>query len=552
LSCVALVLTELSPVAQQKYHQELVPALLKIIKEEQSLKLQTHGLSCLINFTNGLIVEDDQEINETKKSGEILTLYADQLFACLQENLKKGIQESYEPLQEEVLNLLNVSATLIEEQFAPHYNSFMPLMLEILKNVEGKTLQQQTLRARTFESIGYMIAAVSEDKSFLGSVQEVTEKLFTLLQQTFAHDDPQEVAVKEALTKVAFYLKEDFNAVAPKFLEILVADANLDIDIQQENAELPSAQATTSQSFEFKLKGMENKTRVTLNTSALGNKIAAFQHILKISEAMGSGFQPYIAAVLPVLKANIGHFSRAIRKAALKTFQYLLVAQGAPTNVAFFKEVYGLLGMSLVKAHKNRDVKEMKLLFKALFHCMRVISQNDEEENQRFFESAAQMQAFGALMKQCLECVWSAKNEQLAIASHRNTAQEIDEEDEAEVKEELYKITGAATYINECADIIMTTYKTEAAALIDDSCKFYFANIVQQYKTVSERELADATFFFMEFVEHCNSTDSLMVYGLCAQFVEIAMWAKPEMSDVRQNTVYGIGAMCQHLTTAAF
>jgi hypothetical protein len=33
----------------------------------------------------------------------------------LEENLKKGIQESYEPLQEEVLNLLNVSATLIEE-----------------------------------------------------------------------------------------------------------------------------------------------------------------------------------------------------------------------------------------------------------------------------------------------------------------------------------------------------------------------------------------------------------------------------------------------------
>ena len=98
LSCVALVLTELSPVAQQKHHQELVPALLNIIKNEQSLKLQTHGLSCLINFTNGLIVEDEHEINETQKSGGILTQYAADLFACLLENLKKGIQASYEPL----------------------------------------------------------------------------------------------------------------------------------------------------------------------------------------------------------------------------------------------------------------------------------------------------------------------------------------------------------------------------------------------------------------------------------------------------------------------
>ena len=80
----------------------------------------------------------------------------------------------------------------------------------------------------------------------------VTQKLFELMQTQFAHDDPQEVAVKEALTKVAFYLKGDFNVVAPKFLEILIIDANLDIDIKQENADLPTLQANTSSSFELK------------------------------------------------------------------------------------------------------------------------------------------------------------------------------------------------------------------------------------------------------------------------------------------------------------
>lgn len=193
-------------------------------------------------------------------------------------------------------------------------------MIQILDNVEGKTIQQMNLRARTFESIGYMIAAVSENQEVAETVKMVTEKLFTVMQTQFAHDDPQEVAVKEALTKVAFYLKGDFHFVAPKFLEILINDANLDIDIKQENADLPSTQASTSSSFEFKLKGMEDKTRVTLNTSALGNKIAAFQHIMKIAEAMGEGFQPYINTILPVIKAHIGHFSKAIRKAALKTF----------------------------------------------------------------------------------------------------------------------------------------------------------------------------------------------------------------------------------------
>ena len=141
LTCLALVLTELSPTAQLKFHQDLVPALLNIITNEKCLKIQTHAISCMINFTNGLIQEDENEINDTKKSSEILNLYSDQLFTSLIENLKKGIQENYEPLQEEVMNLINVSATLIEDQFGKYFNAFMPLMVEILDNVEGKTLQ---------------------------------------------------------------------------------------------------------------------------------------------------------------------------------------------------------------------------------------------------------------------------------------------------------------------------------------------------------------------------------------------------------------------------
>jgi hypothetical protein len=236
------------------------------------------------------------------------------------------------------------------------------------------------LRARTIESIGYMISAVQDNDQFMPAVKQVTEKLFTILVGEFSQDDPQEVAVKEALTKIAFYLKEDFQFVAPKFLEILFADANVEVDIKQENAALPTAnQDSRNKSFEFKLKGMENSTRVSLNTSALGNKVAAFQMIMKLSEAMGSGFVQYIHQTLQVLKKNINHFSRAIRKASLKTFQYLLVAVGEPDNSALFREFYGLLGMNILMANKKEEMKDMKLLFKEMFHCMRVMSQNEKE-----------------------------------------------------------------------------------------------------------------------------------------------------------------------------
>lgn len=39
LSCTALLLTELSPKAQRKFHNELMPMLIKIMNEEPILKL---------------------------------------------------------------------------------------------------------------------------------------------------------------------------------------------------------------------------------------------------------------------------------------------------------------------------------------------------------------------------------------------------------------------------------------------------------------------------------------------------------------------------------
>jgi len=54
LSCLALLLTELSPKAQKKYHQELMPVLLKMMSTESLIKMQTHAVSTVINFANGL------------------------------------------------------------------------------------------------------------------------------------------------------------------------------------------------------------------------------------------------------------------------------------------------------------------------------------------------------------------------------------------------------------------------------------------------------------------------------------------------------------------
>ena len=135
---------------------------------------------------------------------------------------------------------------------------------------------------------------------------------------------------------------------------------------------------------------MENGLRININTSELENKIAAFHHILKVSAAMGTSFEPYIELVLPVLKSHMNFTSRALRKTCLKTFQYLLIAKGEPNNLALFREFYELFIMNILWANAKGDIKAMNTLFKELFHCMRVINEN--EENKQIFESAQKMQ----------------------------------------------------------------------------------------------------------------------------------------------------------------
>ncbi len=120
LSCVALLLTELSPKAQKKFHTELMPVLMKMMTSETSIKIQTHVVSTLINFSKGLL--NDEEEEEETNGSQIMEIYSQSLFENLVMLLKKGMDSQYEPLQEEVMNLLSVVATLIDKEFSKFYN----------------------------------------------------------------------------------------------------------------------------------------------------------------------------------------------------------------------------------------------------------------------------------------------------------------------------------------------------------------------------------------------------------------------------------------------
>ena len=132
---------------------------------------------------------------------------------------------------------------------------------------------------------------------------------------------------------------------------------------------------------------------------------------MKVSSAMGLSFEPHIESVFPVLQAHMGHTSRLLRKYVLKTFQHLIAAKPAPANVSLFARIFDLFALRILTANKDQNVKELKLLFKELYHCMKVVSENEQPEHQYVFESMDKLKTFGSVMKNCLTTVAQRKQE---------------------------------------------------------------------------------------------------------------------------------------------
>jgi hypothetical protein len=110
------------------------------------------------------------------------------------------------------------------------------------------------------------------------------------------------------------------------------------------------------------------------------------------------------------------------------------------------------------------------------------------------------MIAFGQVMNKCLEKVAVMTQEQMSILGEKHASNQIDEEDLDKVYAELDKLTGVSIYINECCDIMMTTYGKDVGPLLDQNVKFYFAGVLKQYTDASERGLQDALYFFINYV----------------------------------------------------
>jgi len=116
LQSVGLLMNDLKPTLQTKYHADLVPAFIQLMNNEKHLKMQTQAIACMTSFIKGLIEYEAAEDSEVQtKNKEVILPYTDQIIQSITVLFQRSIDEKYTPLQEEVLATLSCLASLMDK-----------------------------------------------------------------------------------------------------------------------------------------------------------------------------------------------------------------------------------------------------------------------------------------------------------------------------------------------------------------------------------------------------------------------------------------------------
>lgn len=299
------------------------------------------------------------------------------------------------------------------------------------------------------------------------------------------------------MAKIAYFLKEDFQAYFPYLLPGILTDMQQEIDIKLTSA----AEASEGAGVTMKIKGFEGEQRISMNTSALEGKIAAFKLVSTIGENLSAAFLPYCEALIPVVLPGIAYqYSKAIRKFAMKTCVSALKAAGANGPAVLQQALLPAFLRQVAAGVENQDLKGLKTLLKHLWLMFKALNEAEEKNylNEQHFA------VMGPLLGKVLSIVKEAKAATMKSIQGGKKNFDLDEEDLERVKEELAKVCGAATYVMEISGQLVVGFGAQVAATVKNHWLNFFALSLNAYKQLSESELLDATCFFCDFIEYAN------------------------------------------------
>lgn len=496
-----------------------------------------------------------------EEESKVILLYSDEIMSCLMNLFSKSLSENCYPLQEEILNVLSMIASVIGDNFSNYYNVFMPGLKQLLMSLPMTTQKQVTIRTLTIECIGFLVSSIKNNTALFGEDLNLIMKFLIDLQNSaqITHDDPHHQAIISVYSQFSTCLQEQFAVFLPTIMgHVLKAlDIHVDFHLQDETKVEEGVQNKKMAQAAFDLKMLGGKKILSVNTDALEIKINAANAVYAISKNVKKAFLPYVEETKNVISKYMDYkYSREIRKCCLKTIYNLVMACGTEEQVLqLFNHFLPLLlseSQNLIKTENCKFFlihfysfnlfldEDLKILLKQINKILKffkspLITLNSVNELVNLNVSTLKLQE--ELKKRTMN-------------EFEDEQEDCDDDQKEQFKGEYEDYNDLMQVVMEISGNLIKLYKENVENLLFNSVfPYYYKSLTTA--SSSDNELLYAICIFDDLLENCSETLYNKVFAdVLTNFFKLFEITKN--TDLLQSLVYGLGVCAKRTSLESF
>ena len=511
-ACNALgqMATDFSPAFQNAFHPQVIPALLAVMDDVNNPRVQAHSAAALVNFCE-------------QATKELLDPYLESVLLKLFQLLQGGKRI----VQEQAITTIATVADIAEDKFIQYYDSFMPMLKNILENATDKT--HRLLRGKAMECVSLIGLAVGRDK-FMPDAQVIMEMLAKTQVGELDPDDPQISYMLAAWARICKVLGKEFIPYLSIVMPPLLHSAQLKpkfaiIDPDDPNAE---EQYDPAEGWEFVT--VEDK-KIGIRTSVLEEKATACEMLVCYARELKEGFAPYVDQVVNIMTPMLKfYFHDGVRIAAAASLAPLLRSSILGNmNVEYTGMMFQYMMNDLINViYTEPDAEILSSLLESVHECVDVVGDMCMTPELLNSLSQALIYQLNASFERAIERLEERKSE------------DYDEELEDNLEDEDLS---DEVVLREVADIVHSLFKTHRNELLQffETLLPVFAEMLQPGRADPDHQWALC--IFDDLIEF-TGPESFKYQNIFSP--ALLEYCNDKATEVRHAAVYGIGVAAQY------
>lgn len=516
-NAIGQMATDFAPEFESKFHAQVLPALCRLLIDNSSRRVQAHAACAMINF-----FEECQQEN--------LTMYLDMITEHIQNALNQYMTSGIPTDECQIFVLENIIVALSSvadasaENFAKHYEKFMPGLKYIISNSSGKD-ELRMLRGKAIESVSLIGMAVGKEL-FCKDASEIMQIL--LAAQTgelkIDYDDPQLSYMMAAWARICRILGTDFQAYLPYVMGPVLEAAALKVEIALLNDE---DKAAIEENDEWESVSVQDQA-VGIRTAGLEDKATACSMLVCYARELKHGFVDYVErtaeVLVPLLKFP---FHDDVKCAAAEAMPYLLES-AKPRGEQFVMLLWNAIFEGIIGAlSMDSEPPIFNQMLESLGSSVEVIGPTALTDDKHEKVTMKLIERFNAHFNDLAEEIERRKDE--------------DYESDSECSDDEDCLVGISSLIHSLLTVYGAKYMAHFKQLVPWLSRL---NITDQWAPKANKHTALC--IWVDVIEYAGPS--------CAEFQQIFLPLLSasiidKNSENRQAALYGVGQLAQQTAT---